>query len=213
MIKLKKPDLNLADYLIENEIGVLSKSEYEEYKNAKAFGNMPMYAIVHAFLYGDPVDIVYFNDGQCFFEENDIIEDYLLDDPEFWFFDKPDEVHDAQIEGEEIVFSDDEDAIEWEGRYDDEAICNAFKLNNRNSPFASFVGIFYDEEGGIIADEGRKALDSVLTVSEAAELFKIDVSTIRKACITGRFMPYECRKSGSTWLVTRDGMNRVFRRC
>lgn len=52
----------------------------------------------------------------------------------------------------------------------------------------------------------------MLTVAEAAELYGIGVSTIRKACISGRFMPYECRKSGSTWLVTRDGMKRVFGR-
>lgn len=58
-------------------------------------------------------------------------------------------------------------------------------------------------------------LDEVLTVAEAAALWGKSVVTVRQAG-TGykksapRFREDEARQSGATWLVTRQGMNRVF---
>lgn len=58
-------------------------------------------------------------------------------------------------------------------------------------------------------------LIDVLTVAEAAQIYGLDTSTLRRAC-TGQkgyrpiFTSEECRQSGKTWLITRDAMNRVY---
>lgn len=51
---------------------------------------------------------------------------------------------------------------------------------------------------------------TVLTAPEAADLWVLDDSTVKKACQQGRFEPHEARKSAGTWLVTVEGMKRVF---
>ena len=58
-------------------------------------------------------------------------------------------------------------------------------------------------------------LDDVLTASEAASLYGMDESTLRRACAgqkgyPPRFRDGEFRKSGRVWLITRDAMNRVY---
>ncbi|WP_198003911.1 helix-turn-helix domain-containing protein [Thermosinus carboxydivorans] len=58
-------------------------------------------------------------------------------------------------------------------------------------------------------------LKEVLTVPEAAELWGLDPSTIKKAILgqrgyPPRFAPDEVRKSAGTWLVTRAAMKRVY---
>ncbi len=59
------------------------------------------------------------------------------------------------------------------------------------------------------------ALNEVMTVKEAAERWKRAPITVRQAC-TGykkaapRFHTDEARQSGSTWLITVEGMTRVF---
>lgn len=63
--------------------------------------------------------------------------------------------------------------------------------------------------------EGKELLNHVMTVAEAAKRWGKSVVTVRQAC-TGykkaapRFRENEARRSGATWLVTRDGMTRVF---
>lgn len=58
-------------------------------------------------------------------------------------------------------------------------------------------------------------LDEVYTVIEAAEQWGLARSTVMKSC-TGqngnppRFWPSEARQSGSTWIITKEGMERVF---
>lgn len=58
-------------------------------------------------------------------------------------------------------------------------------------------------------------LDEVMTVSEAARRWGKDVRTIRQACIyykgnPPRFTSDEVRQSGRTWLITMEGMERVY---
>lgn len=59
------------------------------------------------------------------------------------------------------------------------------------------------------------ALESVMTAAEAAKRWgKADI-TIRQACSgykksAPRFHTDEARRSGSTWLITVEGMIRVF---
>ena len=60
-------------------------------------------------------------------------------------------------------------------------------------------------------------LDEILTLGEASEKYGIPVDTLKKAC-TGqrgtppRFTSEESRKSGKFWLVTKAGMNRLYRK-
>ena len=62
---------------------------------------------------------------------------------------------------------------------------------------------------------GNEALNAVMTATEAAERWGKPVRTVRQAC-TGqkgyppRFNPGEFRQSGSVWLITVEGMTRVF---
>lgn len=60
-----------------------------------------------------------------------------------------------------------------------------------------------------------KILNEVLTTIEASECWNIPQITIKKACAgqkgyPPRFTSDECRKSGKTWLVTRQGMERLY---
>lgn len=64
--------------------------------------------------------------------------------------------------------------------------------------------------------EGKDILTSVMTVTEAAERWGKAKVTVRQAC-TGyqkakaKFQPdEEARPSGRTWLITVEGMTRVF---
>ncbi len=58
-------------------------------------------------------------------------------------------------------------------------------------------------------------IDDVLTASEAAKMYGLDESTLRRACAgqkgyPPRFTDAECRKSGRVWLITKAGMERVY---
>ena len=81
------------------------------------------------------------------------------------------------------------------------------------------VVIFLYNDGTSIFLLGRvtmeNVLDKVLTATEAAKLWNMAPITIRQAC-TGyskapaKFKSSEARKSGNTWLISVDGMKRVF---
>ncbi len=53
-------------------------------------------------------------------------------------------------------------------------------------------------------------IDDILTAPEAAKMWGLEESTVKKACQQGRFYPHEARKTGKVWLVTRAGMERVY---
>lgn len=57
--------------------------------------------------------------------------------------------------------------------------------------------------------------NDVMTSAEAAERWKISPVTVKQACsgqrnTPPRFTSDECRKSKGTWLVTKQGMERVY---
>ena len=62
----------------------------------------------------------------------------------------------------------------------------------------------------VIHDGENSALDSVLSLQEAAKLYGKDDSTLRKAIADGRFFPNEFRKTGRNYIVTRAGLERVY---
>lgn len=58
-------------------------------------------------------------------------------------------------------------------------------------------------------------MNDVMTTTEAAQRWKVTAQTVKLACsgqkgYPPRFMENECNKSGGTWLVTRQGMERLF---
>lgn len=63
--------------------------------------------------------------------------------------------------------------------------------------------------------EGKEILQAVMTATEAAERWGKADRTVRQAC-TGykgappRFNDGEFRQSGKVWLITVEGMTRVF---
>lgn len=61
----------------------------------------------------------------------------------------------------------------------------------------------------------KKALTEVITVKEAADLWRKDESNLRKEFVKsikdeGKFKANELRKSGKVWLVEKKAMERVF---
>lgn len=53
----------------------------------------------------------------------------------------------------------------------------------------------------------------LLSFAEAAEIWRVDQSTIRKAVSDGRLVPgHDCRKFGKQWVITVEAMARVFNR-
>jgi hypothetical protein len=62
----------------------------------------------------------------------------------------------------------------------------------------------------IMSDEQYALLNFIYTFSEAAELWGLGESTLRKARFDGRFQEGEIRQSGSTWLVTSQAMERLY---
>lgn len=54
------------------------------------------------------------------------------------------------------------------------------------------------------------AINNIFTTAEAAKLWGLDPSTVKRACQQKRFTSEECRKSEGTWLVTERGMIRLY---
>ncbi len=53
--------------------------------------------------------------------------------------------------------------------------------------------------------------NELLSFAEAADIWGIDQSTLRKAVADGRLVPgRDCRKFGKQWVVTVDAMARIF---
>lgn len=64
-------------------------------------------------------------------------------------------------------------------------------------------------------DADSSELDNVYTISEASDLWEIPHMTLKSACAgqrgcAPRFKPWEMRKSGRVYLVTKSGMERLY---
>jgi hypothetical protein len=53
-------------------------------------------------------------------------------------------------------------------------------------------------------------LNDIFSAAEAARLWGLEETTVKKACQAGRFLPDEYVKKGRDWLVTREGMERLY---
>lgn len=93
-----------------------------------------------------------------------------------------------------------------------------YGLKEFSKPPKPYPGIFrrgkFDDYEFFPA-ECLRPLDDVLSLTEASELYGVPKPTLQSAC-TGQkgypplFTDRECRKAGSTWLVTRTAMERVY---
>jgi hypothetical protein len=82
-----------------------------------------------------------------FFEDGEDLSDYKLDDIEFYTnvsYQIPDGEWVEYDWTDNVEFSDDDDALDWVGDFDKEAIANAFKLNSgtANAPWAGLESIY-----------------------------------------------------------------------
>ncbi|MCF0163165.1 MAG: hypothetical protein HUJ88_11400 [Fusobacterium necrophorum] len=55
-------------------------------------------------------------------------------------------------------------------------------------------------------------INEILTIAEASKLWNKEVSTLRRNFMANASfkLGVDCRKSGSTWLVTKEAMIRVY---
>ena len=68
-----------------------------------------------------------------------------------------------------------------------------------------------EEKGAIIIQEDQfSILEQVLTFKEASQKYDVAMSTLRHRQIDGRFPEDSTRKSGGTWLVTYEAMQRLY---
>ena len=61
----------------------------------------------------------------------------------------------------------------------------------------------------------KNVLNEVITAAEAAQMWNLSPITVRHACsgyakAPAKFTSIEARKSGNTWLISVEGMTRVF---
>ena len=93
-----------------------------------------------------------------------------------------------------------------------------YKIQEFAKPPESYPGIFARgkfDAYEFIPNECLRPLDDVLSLTEASELYGVPKPTLQSAC-TGQkgyppiFNDRECRKAGSTWLVTKEAMERVY---
>lgn len=64
----------------------------------------------------------------------------------------------------------------------------------------------------IITLNNMNIINEILTISEASKIWEKEVSTLRRNFNSNVSfkLGIDCRKSGSTWLVTRKAMLRVY---
>lgn len=93
-----------------------------------------------------------------------------------------------------------------------------YGLKEFSKPPKPYPGIFTRgkfDDYEFIPNECLRPLDDVLSLTEASALYGVPKPTLQSAC-TGQkgypplFSDRECRKAGSTWLVTRTAMERVY---
>lgn len=93
-----------------------------------------------------------------------------------------------------------------------------YGLKEFSKPPKPYPGIFARgkfDDYEFIPQECLRPLDDVLSLTEASELYGVPKPTLQSAC-TGQkgypplFTDRECRKAGSTWLVTKAAMERVY---
>lgn len=130
--KYQAPAVGLVEFLFWDgrEDAVITRDELQEYEQAKEFGDMPSFCIEYCTAYGEPVALIYRNNGSV--SIGGALEDFELG-PELW-------TNTPWEDSEWVEFSDDEDAEVWSGDFDSEAIRNTFFPTGGG--YGDFVGAY-----------------------------------------------------------------------
>lgn len=78
------------------------------------------------------------------------------------------------------------------------------------SRYGRYGGYYILKEGCEDMEKKNNVLNEVLTLAEAAQMWKKDTSTLRNAIRFGKFKPDEIKKSGNVWLIKKSAMERVY---
>lgn len=145
-MKLENPDLTLFDFFYMRELyEEINENELQAY-----IDNEEEYTVIKT----KQLIFIYRNNGSCFFADNEDLRTYTLEDPSFF---EGINISTYNIDDNELIknieernyyhsdlyFSEDVDALKWEGDFNGEVIFEEFKLNKNNSyGYASLVGIY-----------------------------------------------------------------------
>ena len=58
--------------------------------------------------------------------------------------------------------------------------------------------------------EKKISLSDIFSVPMASDAYKISVDVIKRNAREGKFLPSEAVKMGKNWVITRQGMERVY---
>ncbi|MFZ3132742.1 MAG: helix-turn-helix domain-containing protein [Desulfosporosinus sp.] len=58
--------------------------------------------------------------------------------------------------------------------------------------------------------ESKILFSDVLSCPEAAKMWGFSEDKVKRYCREGKFLPTEARQTGKYWILTRQGMGRVF---
>ncbi|WP_197541406.1 helix-turn-helix domain-containing protein [Clostridium botulinum] len=137
----------------------------------------------------------YLKDKEATMKSVDIYDNLIKDN--LTILDFIDEYYDNIELTKELITNLENENAEYESEI--KSIVKQFKLK------------YKDEENGCIYNPD-KSLYEILTITEASELWNKEVSTLRRNFAKGtQFkLNVDVRKSGATWLVTREAMTRIY---
>ncbi|PAD67333.1 hypothetical protein CHH83_19425 [Bacillus sp. 7586-K] len=145
-MKLKYPNLTLFDFLYTRELyKKINENELQAYIN-----NEEEYTVIKTkqFIF------IYKNNGSCYFADNEDLKNFYFEDPSFFeginistnnIYDDEliEEIEEGHYYLSDLYFSEDGDALEWEGDFDGEVIFEEFMLKTTNrAGYADLVGIY-----------------------------------------------------------------------
>lgn len=161
-VKLKKKKLSLVDafnvlieaedplvkYLAEAEMFTLTHQS--EFDVVQPYIPLKMYATHKDKENGNYVYFLFANHGPIYFCEEEVLENYKLNDISFfWNFSLPcfDEQPKECVYPHYFELSDDEDAIEdWSSFFNYDDIFETYGLNGAEGGYAGFVGMILEEK-------------------------------------------------------------------
>lgn len=133
--KYEFPVIGMPEFLFGDEKPSLSEEGIQKYEDIKEVGDTPAFSVVRCTTYGEPVALVFRNNGYVSIDEGTELESIDFDDPYLWTNCTWGRDFDS------VEFSTDENVKYWEGCFNHEAIMKAYFPMGAN--FATFVGAFY----------------------------------------------------------------------
>lgn len=102
----------------------------------------------------------------------------------------------------ELTRKEERQAAEIGRKIDRDRINRTFDLHDK---------IWETLEAPARSEADQDPIDGILSVSDAAALWDLDTSTIRRAIKDGRLMQSrDCHKIGNQWIITKAAMTRLY---